>query len=55
VAVSSSNAPRFHVNPNTGGPLYVDTAPPVVADQTVYHGVSHPSYLELPVVPLPNP
>ena len=51
VAVSSSNSPRFDVNPNTGGPLYDSTAT-VAAEQTVYRDAAHPSHIVLPVVPL---
>ncbi len=50
VAVSSSNAPRFHVNPNNGAPLYTADDQPVVAEQTVYHDSTRPSYILLPVV-----
>ena len=50
VDVSSSNYPRFDVNPNTGDPLgeYRRMAP---ADNTVYHDAAHPSQVVLPVVP----
>jgi putative CocE/NonD family hydrolase len=47
--ISSSNFPRFDVNPNTGGPLGVP-GPMVVADNTVYHAASRPSHILLPVV-----
>ncbi len=50
VAVSSSNWPRFHVNPNNGGPLYLSDDDKVVAEQTLYHDAVHPSHLLLPVV-----
>jgi putative CocE/NonD family hydrolase len=48
--VSSSNYPRFDVNPNTGDPLgeYRRMVP---ADNTVYHDPIHPSQLVLPVIP----
>ncbi|RME04551.1 MAG: CocE/NonD family hydrolase, partial [Deltaproteobacteria bacterium] len=49
VAVSSSNAPRFDVNPNTGEPIGEATTM-VVATQTLYHDARHPSRLILPVV-----
>ena len=52
VAVSSSNAPRFDVNPNNGGPLFNED-PPVVAQQTVYRDAQRPSAMILPVIPLP--
>jgi putative CocE/NonD family hydrolase len=50
VDVSSSNYPRFDVNPNTGDPLgeYRRMIP---ADNTVYHDAAHPSQVILPVIP----
>jgi putative CocE/NonD family hydrolase len=48
VSVSSSNWPRFDVNPNTGGPLF-DQSNPVVARNCVYADRGHPSALVLPV------
>lgn len=50
VDVSSSNFPRFDVNPNTGSPLgeYRRMVP---ADNTVYHDGAHPSQVVLPVIP----
>ena len=48
--VSSSNYPRFDVNPNTGDPLG-DYRRMVTADNTVYHDAAHPSQLILPVIP----
>jgi putative CocE/NonD family hydrolase len=49
VDVSSSNYPRFDVNPNTGDPLgeYRRMVP---ADNTVYHDAAHPSRVVLPVI-----
>jgi predicted acyl esterase len=49
VDVSSSNYPRFEVNPNTGKPVGADMGA-VVARQTVYHDAIHPSALELPIL-----
>ena len=46
--ISSSNWPRFDVNPNTGGPLGVHQ-PPLVARQTVYHEAQRPSNILLPL------
>jgi uncharacterized protein len=50
VDVSSSNFPRFDVNPNTGEPLNrhrrLETA-----TQTIYHDAEHPSRIVLPVIP----
>jgi putative CocE/NonD family hydrolase len=50
VDVSSSNYPRFDVNPNTGDPLgeYRRMIP---ADNTVHHDAAHPSQVILPVIP----
>jgi putative CocE/NonD family hydrolase len=50
IDVSSSNYPRFDVNPNTGDPLG-DYRRMVTADNTVYHESAHPSHVVLPVIP----
>ena len=50
IVASSSLAPNYHPNPNTGLG-YAGTAPPVVVRQTVFHGGQHPSRLVLRVVP----
>lgn len=50
VDVSSSNFPRFDVNPNTGEPLNQHRRQ-VVAVNTVHHDADHPSHIVLPVVP----
>jgi putative CocE/NonD family hydrolase len=50
VDLSSSNYPRFDVNPNTGGPLG-DYRAMIPADNTVYHDAAHPSQVVLPVIP----
>ncbi len=50
VAVSSSLAPNYHPNPNTGLG-YGGEESPVVVRQTVYHGGAHPSRLVLQVAP----
>jgi hypothetical protein len=47
--VSSSNFPRFDVNPNTGEPLN-DNRRWQTAENTVYMDASHPSDLILPIV-----
>jgi putative CocE/NonD family hydrolase len=49
VDVSSSNYPRFDVNPNTGDPLG-DYRRMVAADNTIYHDAAHPSRVVLPVI-----
>ena len=48
--VSSSNFPRFDVNPNTGGPLGRDRRL-VIAENAIYHDPEHPSHIVLPVIP----
>jgi putative CocE/NonD family hydrolase len=50
VDISSSNFPRFDVNPNTGEPLN-DHRRIVSAVNTIYHDRAHPSHIVLPVVP----
>ena len=47
--ISSSNFPRFDVNPNTGEPLGMSRRT-VVADNTVYHDVGRPSKLRISIV-----
>ena len=51
--VSSSNWPRFDVNPNTGGPLGREQSY-VIARQTVYHDASRPSHVVLPIQKRPK-
>ena len=51
IDVSSSNFPRFDVNPNTGEPLN-NNRRSVVATNTVYHDAEHPSHIVLPVIPV---
>jgi hypothetical protein len=48
--ISSSNFPRFDVNPNTGEPLNQQRQTRV-ARNTVYHDPQHPSRIVLPIVP----
>jgi predicted acyl esterase len=54
VAVSSSNAPRFEPNPNTGRPFRADkeTRP---AKNTLHLSAGHPSRIVLPVASLLGP
>jgi putative CocE/NonD family hydrolase len=51
--ISSSNFPRFDVNPNTGEPLNQNRRWRV-ADNTVYHDAQHPSHIILPIIPAPR-
>lgn len=48
--ISSSNFPRFDVNPNTGEPLN-DHRTIVTAVNTVFHDRDHPSHITLPIIP----
>jgi len=51
-AISSSNAPRFSVNPNNGL-LLSDAGYPgqaITATNSIYHSHAYPSYFSLPVV-----
>ncbi len=47
--ISSSNAPRYDVNPNTGREIASERHP-VSATQRIFHTAGHPSALILPVV-----
>jgi predicted acyl esterase len=50
IHVSSSNFPRFDVNPNTGGPIGVAKPTLRTAKNTIYFDATHPSAIVLPVV-----
>jgi hypothetical protein len=50
VDISSSNSPRFDVNPNTGEPLN-DNRRKIIAINTIHHDAAHPSHILLPVIP----
>ena len=50
VDISSSNFPRFDVNPNTGEPLGRQRLSRV-ADQAIHHDAGHQSRIILPVIP----
>ena len=47
--ISSSNWPRFDVNPNTGGDLGVERRLEI-AEQTIYHESEHASHVVLPII-----
>ena len=47
--ISSSNWPRFDVNPNTGGPLGREQRYEL-AHQTIYHDTDRPSHIILPLL-----
>jgi putative CocE/NonD family hydrolase len=48
--ISSSNFPRFDVNPNTGEPLQQHRRM-IVADNTVFHDSRRQSHILLPIIP----
>ncbi len=48
--ISSSNFPRFDVNPNTGEPLNGNRRI-ITATNTIYHDAAHPSHVILPIIP----
>lgn len=50
VDISSSNFPRFDINPNTGEPLN-DNRRVQSAVNTILHDADHPSHIVLPVIP----
>ncbi len=50
VDISSSNYPRFDVNPNTGDPLG-EYRRMVTADNTIYYDLAHQSQVVVPVIP----
>src|SRR5579862_6360539 len=50
--ISSSNFPRFDVNPNTGEPLNQNRRVEI-AENTIYLDGRHPSRIVLPVIPAP--
>jgi putative CocE/NonD family hydrolase len=49
IIVSSSNYPKFDINPNTGGPLY-QAAEPLVATNRIHMGGAHLSRVTMPVM-----
>ena len=51
VDISSSNFPRWDVNPNTGEPL-ARSRRAAAADNTIWHDAARPSHVVLPLVPL---
>jgi putative CocE/NonD family hydrolase len=51
--ISSSNFPRFDVNPNTGEPLNQNRRWRI-ADNTLYHDGQHLSRVILPIIPAPR-
>jgi len=50
VHITSSGFPLWDRNPNTGNKQGMD-AEMIVADQTIYHDMVHPSHIILPVIP----
>ena len=49
IDISSSNFPRFDVNPNTGEPLGQHRRA-IPADNSIYHEAAHASHVVLPIV-----
>ena len=49
IDISSSNYPRFDVNPNTGGDLGLERRFEI-AEQAIYHDAEHPSHVVLPII-----
>lgn len=49
--ISSSNFPRFDINPNTGEPLGQNRRTRI-AQNSIYHDAQHPSRIVLPIVPI---
>ena len=49
--ISSSNFPRFDINPNTGDPLWSNDRS-IVAENTILHDSAYPSHIVLPIIPL---
>lgn len=50
IDISSSNFPRFDVNPNTGEPLGMSRRM-IKADNSIYCNLNYPSHVILPVIP----
>jgi len=48
--ITSSNAPRFEVNPNTGEPPSLGNLKPRTAINTIYMDAAHPTAIVLPVI-----
>jgi putative CocE/NonD family hydrolase len=48
--ISSSNFPRFDVNPNTGEPLGSERRR-AIAENTIFHDAARPSHVVLPLIP----
>jgi hypothetical protein len=51
ISVTSSNAPRFAPNPNTGEAYLAEGDAGRIAHTSILHGPEHPSALVLPVMP----
>jgi predicted acyl esterase len=52
--ISSSNFPRFDVNPNTGEPLGLSRSLKT-AENSIYHDAAHPSAMKLFLMPPATP
>jgi predicted acyl esterase len=54
ISITSSNTPRFDINRNDGILLSQQQSmdPNITALNTIYHCISHPSRVRVPIVPL---
>ncbi|MEU9888393.1 CocE/NonD family hydrolase [Sphaerisporangium sp. NPDC051011] len=50
IEISSSSFPNYERNLNTGGNNF-DETDPVVAENTIHHGLLHPARITLPILP----
>ena len=50
IAISSSNYPRFDINPNTGEALANQESNPLIANNTIHFGLDTPSQVILPII-----
>jgi hypothetical protein len=50
VHISSSNYPRFEVNPNTGDPPGALIQPPRIAHNAIHHDAERPTAIVLPII-----
>lgn len=54
IHITSSNFPRFEVNPNTGEAAGQSAIPPRIATNSIYHDHDHPTAVVLPITELPQ-
>lgn len=51
VLISSTNSPRWEINPQTGAPFQINDPVRQTATVTLHHSTGHPSQIILPVTP----